>query len=114
MKRALVVLALVLIGAAAGAHAQNQAGQEVQPSSDVMQIGVLYNASFCIADPAWQYGSRPQYSFYMRPLRPLADGWIEAEVANRMAKKANQDYEFVPEKTLRRINTRQLCELSVY
>lgn len=114
MQRALVVLALVLIGAAAGAYAQNSAGQESQPSSDVMQVGVLYAASFCIADPEWQYGSRPQYSFYMRPLRPLADGWIEAEVANRLTRKSTQSSEFVPEKTLRRINTRQLCELSVY
>jgi hypothetical protein len=111
MKRLALVL-LVLIGAAAGAYAQ-VALQEEQPSTAVVQNGILYGASFCVSDPNWQYGLRPQYSFFMRPTRQLADGWIEAEVAQRVTVDSRGAQTFVPEKAPTRLNLHQMCEISV-
>lgn len=113
MRRLVTVLAL-LAGAAAGAYAQNQLVEETQPSSDVFQIGVLYGASFCGGGGLeWQYGSRPRYAFFLRPTRPLSDGWIEAEVAYQLTYDSAKRASFVPGKKPSRINSRQLCEVTV-
>jgi hypothetical protein len=85
MRRVLAILGLVF-AAGAGAYGQSLMKAE-KPSLDAIQVGALYNASFC--GGTGSFGVR----FDMRVTKLLNDHWFEAEYGNfRKDVGAFQDY----------------------
>ena len=81
MKRVAMILAVILAGGA-GAYATTVSMQE-RPSNEPVQIGVMYQASFCNSrdTPLMDLGLGVS-PIYIRVTRELNRGWIEAQYAS--------------------------------
>lgn len=106
MKRLLVVFA-VLIGAAAGAYAQDSLAKEPPGSASTVWPGVIYGGSVCSGDhtPA-------SIEFYFRETRQLEGHWIETEYAWSLAREYSRAV-FKPMATPLRLNLDRLCSIQV-
>jgi hypothetical protein len=104
MKRVILLLT-ALIGAAAGAYAQDTLKTEDPASNDVVQVGILYLGSVCSGE------EQPGYAdFYFRVTRELKDGWVEAEFARYLTTEYARAT-FKPLAKTMRLNLRQMCSL---
>ena len=105
MKRIVVALA-VLVGAAAGAYAQETLKQEDPVRTDVVQIGVLYTGSICRDD------HNPGYNdFSFRVIRDLERGWVEADYGY-MSREYGRIVFRTSDKSLR-LNLDHMCSIRV-
>jgi hypothetical protein len=103
MRRVLVVLGLVA-AAGVGAYGQAARGAVVQ-NFEIFNYNSVYLASMC-ADKTYVGSGGTAAAFMMRPVRPLANNWFEAEVASTVDSLSNHvsgQFDTI------RINLAQLC-----